>query len=111
LSAAQAAVAPRKDQQSRLRTKLARERVKKGVTQEELARATGVSMRTVVRMEGDLIHSPCLAWYVNAATALGVRLEDVIEERHLHWIPLDADGLYPPPPGWIEAARGKRAVS
>lgn len=75
----------RKVQQTIIRSNLAEVRVKKGVTQEDLARVVGISMRTLARLEQRRLAHPLLAWYINCALALDVRLEDVVEESDLRW--------------------------
>lgn len=66
-------------------TRLARVRMSRGVTQEELARAIGVSIATYRRIERGQTPNPPLRYLTNAALALGVQLDDVIEDAWRGW--------------------------
>jgi DNA-binding XRE family transcriptional regulator len=103
-------VASRKDQQTVIRSNLAEVRVAKGVTQDELARVVGISKKSLVRLEQRRIPHPPLAWYVNCAIALGVRLERVLDDGDLDWRRLDIDALKPPR-DWIKKARAVRPAA
>jgi DNA-binding XRE family transcriptional regulator len=62
-----------------VRTRLAQVKVEKGVTQEELARLVGISLKSLTRLEQGRVPLPPLAWYVNCALALGCeRLDEVL---------------------------------
>jgi transcriptional regulator with XRE-family HTH domain len=65
------------------------------VTQEELAEAIGVSAPTIRRLERGDAENPKLRHLVNCAIALGVTLDDVLEDDWLEWLP--ADGARKPP--------------
>ncbi len=67
------------------------------MTQEELAEAIGVSPPTLRRLERNEIENPKLRHLVNCAIALGVSLDDVIEDAWLEWLPT-ADAPEPPKP-------------
>jgi len=81
----------RRDPGAKPETKLARVRMSRGVTQGELADAIGISEPTYRRMERGLMTSPPLGYLVNAALALGVELDDVMEDRWRTWHELRAD--------------------
>lgn len=87
----------RKQPQGDLISKIARLRVKQGLTQAELAAQIGISATTITRLERTLIDNPPLGWLVNAALALGVELEDVIDGWMLNWHTTTA--APEPPPG------------
>jgi transcriptional regulator with XRE-family HTH domain len=69
-----------------IRSRLAQARVERGVTQEELARLVGISLKSLTRLEQGRIRLPPLAWYVNCALALGCeRLDEVLGAENLEW--------------------------
>ncbi|MGD0456102.1 MAG: helix-turn-helix transcriptional regulator [Solirubrobacteraceae bacterium] len=78
-------------------TMLARARFSRGVTQEELAQAVGVSAQTIRRLERGDVDNPKLRTLVNCAIALGVDLSDVLEDDWLGWLPT-GDAKQPPEP-------------
>lgn len=57
----------------------------RGVTQEELAEAIGISLPTYRRVERGETDNPPLRYLVNAALALGVELDAVIEDGWRDW--------------------------
>lgn len=71
-----------------------------GVTQQELADATGLSLATVYRLESGQVRNPKVRDLANCALALGLELDDVIEDEWREWTNLD--GKHPAPP---DAAR------
>lgn len=97
----------RKAQQTRVLSQLAEVRVAKGVAQHELAHMVGISTKSLVRLEKHRLANPPLAWYVNCAIALGVELEDVLDEWQLRWKRLPG-APEPPKPGWIEELQSQR---
>lgn len=78
-------------------TRLARARLSRGVTQEELAEAIGVSTPTLKRLERGDVENPKLRHLVNCSIALGVDLDDVLEDEWLEWLPA-GDAVEPPVP-------------
>lgn len=88
----------RRDPGTKAETKLARVRMARGVTQEELADAIGISEPTYRRLERGLMTSPPLGYLVNAALALGVELDDLIEDVWREWHELRPDRTEPPAP-------------
>lgn len=79
-----------------VRTKLARLRLERDLSQQEISRATGLSLATYQRLERGLIWNPPLRYLVNCAIALGVELEDVVEEEWRQWHPFSARAKEPP---------------
>lgn len=81
------------------KTKLAEWREKRGVTQEELAIATGISTSTIRRLENpaDLAKAnPPLRYLQNCALALGCKLNQLIEPEWQEWMPFDQRRSRPP---------------
>lgn len=79
-------------------TKLAHVRMSRGVTQEELAEAVGISVPTYRLLERGQMPNPKLAYLVNCAIALGVEMDAIIEEEWLGWQPLTRQSSRPPRP-------------
>jgi transcriptional regulator with XRE-family HTH domain len=73
----------RKQNPSLSETKIARLRVKHGVTQQDLADATGVSIRTIQELERGDVENPRIRGLVNIAAALGVGLKAICEDEWL----------------------------
>jgi transcriptional regulator with XRE-family HTH domain len=71
--------------QTDARTKLARRRLARGVTQRQMWEAVGVSRATYVRLEHGRMDNPPLRLLVNCALALGCELNDVIEDAWRQW--------------------------
>lgn len=90
-------MAPRRDQQTNVETRLAALRVRAGVSQAHMARTTGISSSTYWRLERGRIANPPLRYLVNCAIALGVELDDVIEDAWREWLVLDAAQAGEPP--------------
>lgn len=88
----------RRDPGTKAETRLARVRMSRGVTQEELADAIGISEPTYRRLERGRMASPPLGYLVNAALALGVGLDEVIEDSWREWHKLRGDRPGPPAP-------------
>lgn len=78
-------------------TRLAHARLSRGVTQDELAEAVGVSAPTIRRLERNEVENPKLRHLVNCAIALGVSLDEVLEDEWLSWLPT-ARAAKPPKP-------------
>jgi transcriptional regulator with XRE-family HTH domain len=79
-------------------TKLAHARISRGVTQEDLARAVGISVPTYRRLERGDVRNPKLGQLVNCAIALGVELDTLIEDEWREWLTFDARAAAPPEP-------------
>lgn len=71
----------RKRNPSRQDTKLARLRVERGITQQELAKAAGMSVRTVQEIERGDNENPRIRSLINLAAALGVQLRAICEDE------------------------------
>jgi DNA-binding XRE family transcriptional regulator len=67
------------------KTKLARLRLDRGYFQDDVADATGISLRTYQRLEGNELPRPQLWYLVNCAVVLGCSLEDLIEDEWLRF--------------------------
>lgn len=83
---------------------MGRLRVSKRVSQADLAQVTGLSVRTYRRLEAGQIQNPPIRYLANVARALGVPLEDVLEDEWVQWTAF-SEGSREPPPGW-EQTRG-----
>jgi transcriptional regulator with XRE-family HTH domain len=91
--------------------RLAEWREKRGVTQQELSVATGISTSTIRRLEnpdGVERANPPLRYLQNCALALGCKLADVIEPEWQEWLPFDQRRPAPPKPKefWRTDKRG-----
>jgi|SRR5665213_1939777 len=75
---------------------LAWRRKKRGVTQQEMADAVGVSLSTYRRLERGHIDDPGVRILHNCAIALGVPLYDIIPAEWYHWTEFDAKAAKPP---------------
>lgn len=78
-------------------TRLAQQRLRRGLTQQELATATGLSLSMVRRLERGETRNPPLRYLVNCAIALGVKLDQILEDEWLEWYPLDLTHAAKPP--------------
>ncbi|MCW3048495.1 MAG: Helix-turn-helix protein [Solirubrobacterales bacterium] len=88
---------PRREDQTDIRTRLGALRVKRGVTQAEMATALGVALPTYRRLERGRMASPPIRYLANCALALGVALEDLIEDEWREWFIFDAHRAPTPP--------------
>jgi transcriptional regulator with XRE-family HTH domain len=75
---------------------LARVRMARGLTQEELADAIGISLPTYRRLERKDMDNPGIRYLVNAALALGVELDLLIEDEWREWMGFDEQHPAPP---------------
>jgi len=75
---------------------LARVRLARGVTQEELADAIGISLPTYRRLERNDMDNPGIRYLANAALALGVELDVLIEDEWREWMVFDGQRHAPP---------------
>jgi transcriptional regulator with XRE-family HTH domain len=78
-------VGERKTNPSKKVTTLAELRVRLGITQTELAEASGVGLRAIQEIERGDIRNPRIRYLINIAMALGLDLDDVCEEEWLSW--------------------------
>lgn len=68
------------------------------MTQEELAEAIGISVPTYRRLERGQTDNPPLRYLVNAALALGVELDALIEDEWREWKALNDTATEAPDP-------------
>lgn len=85
----------RHSDQTKIRTKLAAERVRRGVPQRTMAELLGMKLTAYQRLERGQVANPRLRHLSNAARALGVKLGDVSEPEWLQWMPVPG---HPEPP-------------
>jgi transcriptional regulator with XRE-family HTH domain len=91
-------MAGRNEPRSSASSKLARARLRRGVSQHELADATGIPLKTYWRLEHGKTDDPSLRLLVNCALALGVELDELIEDDWRTWQVLDRRRPEPPDP-------------
>lgn len=72
--------------------------MRRGVTQQEMADATGMSGSTYWRLEHGRLTDPPIRLLANCALALGVEVEELIEDEWRAWLVLDSRRPGPPPP-------------
>lgn len=85
----------RHSDQTKIRTKLAAERVRRGVPQRTMAELLGMKLTAYQKLERGQEPNPRLRHLSNAAHALGVKLRDVSEPEWLQWLPVPG---HPEPP-------------
>jgi transcriptional regulator with XRE-family HTH domain len=74
--------------QTKVETRLAEWRVKREMTQEEVAEATGISLSTYRRMERGLVANPPIGYVANCAVVLGCQPGDILEVHQRGWFQL-----------------------
>lgn len=72
-------------------------RFRLGVTQADLAKAVGVSLKTIERLEAGKLRDPGVRLLNNCAMALGLKLEQLIEPRYREWNVFDPKNAAAPP--------------
>ncbi len=77
-------------------TPLSYQRISAGVTQQELAVAVGVSVRTIQRLESGQVAQPSLRLLINCAIALRVNLGQICQGEWLDWT-VFTEGVNGPP--------------
>jgi transcriptional regulator with XRE-family HTH domain len=82
-------VPARHDPNAKAETMLARVRMARGLTQEELADAIGISLPTYRWLERKDMDNPGIRYLANAALALGVDLDLLIEDEWREWMVFD----------------------
>ena len=85
-------------------TKLGIWRVRRGLTQDDMARAIGVSLNTYRRLERGAYRNPGVRYLANCALALGCELEELLEDEWRSWFVFDRRAPDPPEPErfWAE---------
>jgi DNA-binding XRE family transcriptional regulator len=68
-------------------SKLARVRVERGLTQEEMTRLTGLNTSTYWRLERKRIKNPPIGYLAVCADVLDVSLDDIVEDEYRRWRP------------------------
>lgn len=84
---------------------LARARAQRGVTLKALAKATGISVATLRRLEAGELTNPGVRYLVNCAQALRVPLSDLILDEWKQWTVFDVDAAAPPKPSELWTRR------
>lgn len=98
--------------QTKVQTRLAAARVARGMTQQEMWEATGISRTSYLKLERkDGYRNPPLRYLANCAIVLGCELELLIEPAWRTWAPFSADVLAPEDPRvlWHPTARAAAA--
>ena len=93
-----------------METKLGALRVRRGVTQRELAEATGISLAVYIRLEHGRLKNPPIRCLANCAIALGVPLDRVLEDEWKTWTALDGGPAEPPKPMSLRRTPPKEAA-
>jgi transcriptional regulator with XRE-family HTH domain len=75
-----------------MQSKLAAWRVERNLTQRALSDLSGVSLRTLTRIERREVDNPPIRYLVNLAILLDCTLSDLIEEGWLAWTDFAPDG-------------------
>lgn len=75
------------------------------MTQKRLSELTGLSLRTVQRIELGEVDNPPLRYLVNLAMALDIELTAILEDEWLEWMVFDAGQASEPPPAghWLRS--------
>ena len=87
---------PKRPSRAAYDTPLSYQRIRQGVTQEELATAVGVSVRTIRRLEAGEMTQPSIRLLMNCAFALGERLQMICQPEWLEWT-VFTEGVDAPP--------------
>ena len=80
------------------RTELARWRLRRGLTQVQLAQAIGITRATYIKLEQGRMPNPPLRYLSNCAIVLGVPVQELIEPEWQTWMRFDARSPHPPDP-------------
>ena len=78
----------RRQSRSKQATRLARLRTERGMSQMELAEATGISLATLRRLERGKMANPPLRYLSNCAIVLDVQFEELLEDSWRKWLPM-----------------------
>jgi transcriptional regulator with XRE-family HTH domain len=60
--------------------------MRRGLTQKEMVRLTGISRGTYLRLERGVHPNPRIGMLANCAIVLGVELEELIEPQWRRWV-------------------------
>jgi transcriptional regulator with XRE-family HTH domain len=91
-----AAVPARHSEQTHARTKLAELRVDRGIPQRTMAGLIGMGLTAYQALERGDDTNPRYRFLVNAATILGVTVDDLVEDEWREWLPSAAASSPPP---------------
>lgn len=80
----------RRGVQTKVETPLAEQRVARGMSQEQVAAATGISLSTYRRMERGKLDNPPIGYLINCAHVLGCKVFELVEPRHRKWFEFTA---------------------
>jgi transcriptional regulator with XRE-family HTH domain len=100
----------RRLEQTKVRTRLARMRLRRGMTQREVWEATGIGRGSYLYLEHGGHRSPPLRHLSNCAIILGCKLEDLIEPEWRRWLQLDDAAPRPKHPEQLWK-RGRRRMA
>jgi transcriptional regulator with XRE-family HTH domain len=78
------------------KTRLAARRQQLKVSQAKVAELSGLSLRTIQRLERGEIDNPPIRYLTNLALVLDCSLRDVCEDEWLSWTPFSADATKRP---------------
>lgn len=73
-------------------TRIEQRRLAAGLSQEELAERSRLSVRTLQRLEHGEMENPSIRYLANLAIVLGCELEDLIEPEWREWADLNWGG-------------------
>lgn len=79
------------------------------MTQKDLSHLTGISLRTIQRLELGEVSSPPLRYLVNIAIVLDVELDEILDEEWLTWHVFDQSA--PRPVNQTLKGRGRGRLS
>lgn len=74
--------------QTDIRTNLAKMRLKRGLSQRDMATRTGLSLATYRRLERGLIDNPPIRYLANCAVVLDCSMGEIFEPKYRQWLPL-----------------------
>jgi transcriptional regulator with XRE-family HTH domain len=76
------------------------------MTQKQLSELTGISMRSIQRLDWGELENPPIGYLVNIAVVLDIPVLDICEDEWLDWTVFDASAPEPPPKGHRVPERG-----
>jgi transcriptional regulator with XRE-family HTH domain len=87
-------------------TKIAARRQQIRLSQKQLSDLSGISLRTIQRLERGDVENPPIRYLVNLAMALDCQLTDICEDAWFEWTVLKDGPPKPPPAGhWLPERR------